>query len=663
MVVPLVLLVVLIALAPACGIIGGNAATGLVCAVAAVALATMAVASSAGAVRRLGTSLRPALLITVLAPLVWMLLQVAPLPVDWFSDPVWASTSATLSRPIAGSISVDTGATLLSILRYCAVLATAIIAAALTLERPSAGRMLYLLTAVGALVAGVQIARELGYFWFWHSAGRDIGAALIAAIGIIASTSVLIRLRQQLSRKRKRAGFPSRATIAAFAATGTALALCTLSILIPEDMTVLFAAVFGAGVPVSIFAIRRWSLGVWGKLGVIATASMVLVGFLAIIPFETDADPALALSPYSSATAELMLSDVPLLGRGAGSVQDILPAYRDLNDRFPRRSITAAALITVEMGRAFLWMFVLALTAGAALLIRASLSRSRDHVYAATGAGILVATLLVTFVNSNLLELPASLVATAALGLAWAQSRSDSNNGNSPLEVSGRALPTSEGGRLHGAAVRFACLLFSLVLMAGAFWILMPQFYSSGGLRSGKARPVASIAEGENLDKAASLALVRGDLWAKSALASAALLESNPAPNSADDRVRERLVKALTYAPYQPDVWLRLARLADQFKWSGYDVPALLKMVYYTGSNEVDLVAARTKLALRLAPTSDPELQDFVKRDVNLILRRWPDLRPALAEAYRSANPEGRALADGAIARTDPAFLKAVRSQ
>lgn len=661
MVVSLILLVVLIALAPAYGIIGSNAATGLVCAVLAAAVAGTLRAAS---VRKLSLLLRPALLIILLAPLVWMLLQAAPIPLGSLSDPVWASTAAALKLPIAGSISVDTGATLLSIVSYCAVLATGFVAAALTSERQAAGRMLYFLMAVAGLVAGAEIGRDLGYFGLWRSAGGALGAAPIAAIGIILSCSVLIRLRQQLLHKRARVSFAIGATIA-FAGTAAALILCTLSVLISGHITVLFAAFFGAGVPISVFAIRRWSLGTWGKLGVLATASMVVVGFLAVTPINPDADPALALSQHGSPGTELMLSDVPLLGRGAGSMGDVLPVYREINDPSSHRSVTAAAVITVEMGREFLWMFIFALAIGSAMLIRASLSRGRDYVYSASGAGILLAISLVTFVYSNVLSLPASLVASVALGLAWAQARSDHNDLSSAPEPFGPAIPMTvlRDEPSYRPAIRLACALFGLVLAAEACWILIPEFYS-GGLRVREAGAAASSAESDNLDKAASLALVRGDLWAKSALASAAALERNPGASSADGQVRKRLINALINSPYQADVWLTLARLADQFKWTRYDIPALLKMVYYTGANDVRLVPARTKLALRLNATgADMELQDLVKRDVNLILRRWPELRPALVEAYRSANPEGRALADRVIARSDPAFLRAVRSQ
>jgi hypothetical protein len=192
---------------------------------------------------------------------------------------------------------------------------------------------------------------------------------------------------------------------------------------------------------------------------------------------------------------------------------------------------------------------------------------------------------------------------------------------------------------------------------------LIPDFYLSRGLAA-QVDVGGAAARSANFDKAASLALVRGDLWASSALARAALMESNPAANSDSVKLRERLVQALVFAPYQPKVWLKLAQLADQFKWTGYSTLALLKMVYYTGASDIDLVPPRTKLALRSDDAvADVEVQDLVKRDIELILRRSSELSPALVEAYRSATPAGRALANSVVARLEPAFLDALRSK
>ena len=53
-------------------------------------------------------------------PALLMLLQMAPLPglFSGLAHPVWASVRAGLSVPIAGSMSVDIGATALALLRY-----------------------------------------------------------------------------------------------------------------------------------------------------------------------------------------------------------------------------------------------------------------------------------------------------------------------------------------------------------------------------------------------------------------------------------------------------------------------------------------------------------------------------------------------------------------
>jgi hypothetical protein len=54
---------------------------------------------------------------------------------------------------------------------------------------------------------------------------------------------------------------------------------------------------------------------------------------------------------------------------------------------------------------------------------------------------------------------------------------------------------------------------------------------------------------------------------------------------------------------------------------------------------------------------SDPELQDMVGRDVSLVLRRYPDLKPALAQAYASASPDGMAFVKRQVQTVDPTFL------
>ena len=202
---------------------------------------------------------------------------------------------------------------------------------------------------------------------------------------------------------------------------------------------------------------------------------------------------------------------------------------------------------------------------------------------------------------------------------------------------------------------------FALLLTVQTCWILVPAFYLYRSAIGARADAIGAAASTARLDMAASVAMVRGDLWAQSALVHAALMETNPTFSIG---VRERLVKALLYAPYQPEIWLKLAQLADQFKWTHYNALALLKMVYYMGASDIKLVPPRTKLALRLdGAVADIELRDMVKGDMELILRHRPALTPTLLEAYRAATPTGRALADSVVARLKPDLLAILRKQ
>jgi hypothetical protein len=113
-------------------------------------------------------------------------------------------------------------------------------------------------------------------------------------------------------------------------------------------------------------------------------------------------------------------------------------------------------------------------------------------------------------------------------------------------------------------------------------------------------------------------------------------------------------VNALRFSPYDGPVWLTLARLADQFGWSDSDPAALLKMSYYTAATDAELLPATLKLALRLpAIETDIELQDVVRRDIELVLLRFSRFRPALAEAFEGASGAGKTLAEQVIVQLD----------
>ena len=73
------------------------------------------------------------------------------MPAGALVNPIWASAAAALNQRLAGTITVDVGATLLSLAQYCAVVAAALVTAAITLDRHRAAQVLYILMVIMAL--------------------------------------------------------------------------------------------------------------------------------------------------------------------------------------------------------------------------------------------------------------------------------------------------------------------------------------------------------------------------------------------------------------------------------------------------------------------------------------------------------------------------------
>jgi hypothetical protein len=218
--------------------------------------------------------------------------------------------------------------------------------------------------------------------------------------------------------------------------------------------------------------------------------------------------------------------------------------------------------------------------------------------------------------------------------------------------------------------LRVALAFFGVFLSMQAAWILLAERYRLNDIRlpvDGKTATIA-FAEQDKIKRAASLAVVRGDLWAESAFTYGGQLGIDQAMEletggRLNTEALQSLVRALRYSPHRGDVWLMFATLADQHKWSGYQPSLLLKMSYYTAPNELALFPPRLNVSLHAKGViDDAELQDMVKRDISVILTRAPALKPALVAAYRSALPQGKAFAERVISEIDPGYLGLVRA-
>ena len=215
---------------------------------------------------------------------------------------------------------------------------------------------------------------------------------------------------------------------------------------------------------------------------------------------------------------------------------------------------------------------------------------------------------------------------------------------------------------------RIALLSFAGIAASLALWILAAQLFRTD-VRSLPTDPeTAAVAKlrREGAALAASMGVIRGDLWAQSAFTYTDLYWANlDAPlkdTRSADAARRTIEKALDYAPHRTDVWLLLAALSSRFNWLHLDPTSALKMSFYTGPNEISFIPMRLLVATRASLLNDPELQHFVVRDIRLILLRLPKLRPAIQTAYRAANSTSRQIIETAVREVDPSFVDRLRS-
>jgi hypothetical protein len=273
------------------------------------------------------------------------------------------------------------------------------------------------------------------------------------------------------------------------------------------------------------------------------------------------------------------------------------------------------------------------------------------------------------FADGGLLDLGASLVIGVLCGLAFAQSQSgaaravvslalqDSSDESDDHER--KALP-ARSPTFARTWPRFALAIVGFLVTLQAAWILSAERYFP------EQNAVAAGAAPQEIRKTATIAKVRGDLWAASGFALVTQPWANPSAQSDQDGIPEsalnNFTRALRYSPHRGDVWLMLAALGNRYKPAGYDTAALLKMSYYTAPNEFHLLPLRLHVALA-SDVRDTELRDMIKRDVGLVLLRLPALEPALVAAYRSAPADRKIFAENLISEVDPRYLKTMRTE
>jgi hypothetical protein len=209
---------------------------------------------------------------------------------------------------------------------------------------------------------------------------------------------------------------------------------------------------------------------------------------------------------------------------------------------------------------------------------------------------------------------------------------------------------------------RLATSFFAVLLGVQCLWLLLAEFYrpSISRLPTDAASAAAARDERSKANWAAMIGAIRGDLWAESAFTYADLMWSDGRGGAELGQAHSSLNDALTAAPHQSSVWLLLAGLASRYQLPSIDVKEAVRMSYYTGPSELELMPLRLWIAVHSDAFSDIELRDSIGREVRLLFAHQQ--KSAIVAAYNAAPSVGRQFIEQTIRAIDPSAVESLRA-
>jgi hypothetical protein len=364
----------------------------------------------------------------VIVPGLWMLAQLAPLPFSAFSHPVWVSTADALSKPVAGHLTVDLGATLIGFLTYLTAVGIFIAAAALAVDRARAEWLLTCLVVTTSAFAFILAAHSAHLFQVETASLAALYSA--TSLGTIVAAAAVIRSIERHQPRRSEPKMIYSRVGYSLVTSFASLAFCWLVLIVSAPISIMFSSGLGTLIMVIVVLGRRLLLGplTGGALVVTVIASAVAIALSSVN--EGSADPTLRFASNTpSATASLaerMMTD-NRSGTGAGTYHVLLPVYRSARDDMtPDLAPTTASAIKIEMGYIALWIFLIFGLVLACQLFLGALRRGRDSFYSSAAAGWVVALIVQSFLNASLLFASIMILASGVLGIGLTQSMSRS---------------------------------------------------------------------------------------------------------------------------------------------------------------------------------------------------------------------------------------------
>jgi hypothetical protein len=409
----------------------GLIAHGVVTAIAAILVAIVGLRLRPGESGFLGSAIyRIGLVATI--PALWMVVQILPLQNLGVANPIWKSTAAAIGRSIDGSISIDPGATLISLSGYLSTMAIAFVAAAVAIDRHRAERTLFALTLSLTLVALTFLATRFGIASFANTVHADSlqnVAIDCAGIGAIITASTILHLVDSAHTRGNEKNPPAAWYQLVFLGSVFALVVCLFSVITSATGQTDFAVAAGVATLAIAAGARHFQVGPWGNSAIAAVVAVLIIAVVSFQPAVKSLGMTLAFAKHAPppmlAVSQRVLAETPWTGTGAGTFASIMPIYRDLDEASAGSTApNAVAQVSVEMGRPFLLSALLAAIAFALMLLRGAIRRGRDWIYSATGAACVVTAVILAFGDGAILAAPLNLILAATVGMAVAQTKS-----------------------------------------------------------------------------------------------------------------------------------------------------------------------------------------------------------------------------------------------
>jgi O-antigen ligase len=413
-------------------------------------------ASQAVPLRRLRA---PFLLLAL--PVLWALLQIAPLGGSELAHPLWGAAGEVLGRPLSGRISIDPYASATALMRLFLYVAVFFMAVQLC-RAPD--RAFFALTGIAAIASAYALYGLLALalmpgqlLWISGSSGRaDLsplftsraGYGTFIGFGLMAGLAVLAKLvhRPAVAMGNKRA-----ALLGLVRTLGPRLWIALAAILVLTAAVLLThskGGLLATGIGTAAMLTGLLTATRLGGAGRGALALLVLCGILLIVALAgeatVDREQAAGLTGQRAALQELVrqaVTDAPLLGQGYGAFQAAFQSYSDGTiDGYVPNAHSSYLELAFELGAPAAALLVAAVAAVALRCVIGVYRRRRDIVYPALAMGCAAAAGAQALLDSTLQAPATSTLLAFILGLGYSQSWTSSDWGLSepaPRSASG----------------------------------------------------------------------------------------------------------------------------------------------------------------------------------------------------------------------------------